>query len=277
LTLNYPKRGTVFLNHKGRLALFHSASNHKKYWEDYWSGKHVETLMTLAKSGRLQEFEIYGLKYLNKTDRILEAGCGPAHMVYGLVQSGYKNTIGIDYEQRVVAWVNEKYPNLAVTENNVLSLSFRDAEFDIYLSFGLVEHFEDGCDSVLREAARVTRDDGLVMISVPYLNPARKGFLEHHVVQSPPTNEGLSFHQFYFGIEDFTATLANNGLQVIDAIPYGCEAFLIREHRTFAKIWKSFWMRGILKKKLREIFYHAPRSFRMRYGHMCMFICRKVH
>src|SRR2546427_3960119 len=53
-------------------------------------------------------------------------------------------------------------------------LGFRSGAFDVYVSLGVVEHDPDGPAAILREAHRVLRLGGTLMLSVPYVNAARR-------------------------------------------------------------------------------------------------------
>lgn len=273
MRLNNPKPNTCFTKHHGRLALFHAQDNHKDYWKEYWTEDFFKKLIGNVQKGKLSEFELYGLDFLKKTDRILEAGCGPAHIVLALDLLGYTQVSGIDYEEQVIENVNKFLPDLNVKVGNIFRVDLPSEFLDAYLSFGVVEHFEEGPEQAIIEANRILKQNGIAMISVPYLNPLRRSFLKKF--NSPP-EEGLHFHQYYFAQEDFTLLLKDKGFEVIKLFPYGCEAFFIREHSLFSKLWKSVLMRETLKSVFRQKFYYAPNFVRHRYGHMCMFICRKI-
>jgi len=271
--LKNPKHNTQFKNYSGRLALFHAQNNHRDYWKQYWTEGFFENLIGNVKKGKLNEFELYGLPYLKKSDYILEAGCGPAHIVLGLNELGYTKTAGIDYEKQVVEKVNKFLPDLNVTVGDIFAIDLPSETINVYLSFGVVEHFEEGPDKALAEANRVLKNDGIAMISVPYLNPLRKKFFKNLPTASLDNN--LYFHQYYFDKDEFTLILERNGFKVIRTFPYACEAFLIRETPFFSNLWRSSLMRNKIKSILRKLFYYAPSFMRKRYGHICMFICKK--
>ncbi len=57
---------------------------------------------------------------------------------------------------------------------DIRDLPTPDGFFDGYLSFGVIEHFPQGQEQILAEAARVVRPGGLLLLSVPALNGYRK-------------------------------------------------------------------------------------------------------
>lgn len=274
MKLKSPKKDTYFYKFKNELALFNKVDNHLEYWENYWNESKINRLIELASKGKMQEFELICFKYIKKNMRILEAGCGPAHIVYGLHKAGY-DIFGIDYEKEVVKLVNERLPELEIYEDNVLNLSLSDESIDAYLSFGVVEHFQDGPAKALEEAYRVLKPKGIAMITIPYLNNCRLDFSDKFV-QNMNTNANLNFHQFYYHPQNFINTLEKIGFRLEETFPYACEAFLIREHPFFSRLWNCGLLRESIKKPLRNFFYYSPKWLRNRYGHMIMFFCRKV-
>ncbi len=277
MKLTNPKPKTCFYSFNNRLALFHAIADHEVYWKQYWTDEYFEKLIESAHKGKLEEFEHYAFRYLKPGHLILEAGCGPAHMVQGLVSRGFSNVTGIDYEPKVVQKVNRHLPDLNVKVGNVLNLDMADDSLDAYLSFGVVEHFMEGPDAILKEANRVLKQGGIAMISVPYLNPLRS---KHQQlvpqIDEAQCDDNLFFHQYYFDIASFSAILRNNGFMVEEVYPYAALAFLTREHTLFMKFWNSDFCRTRIRNYLKKYFYHAGNKFRLRYAHMAMFICRKV-
>jgi SAM-dependent methyltransferase len=276
MKLTNPKPKTRFYNFNNRLALFHATADHEAYWKQYWTDEYFKKLIERADQGKLEEFEHYAFRYLKPDHVILEAGCGPAHMVQGLVSRGFTKVLGIDYEPKVVQGVNKHLPHLQVKEGNVFNLDLPDNALDAYLSFGVVEHFTEGPDKILAEAHRVIAPEGIAMISVPYLNPLRK---KHRAaveaMAAQQSSDGLFFHQYYFDKESFGKILNENGFQVLETFPYAVHAFLTREHTGFMKFWNSAWCRTRVRNWLKKYFYYAGSRVRNNYGHMVMFICRK--
>jgi SAM-dependent methyltransferase len=264
--LSNPKPGTQFVRHRGRLALFHSATPHIDYWREYWTPEARQQLMTQGRSGSLGEFEGLLDRYARRDLPFLEAGCGPAHLVAAMTSRGF-DASGVDYEPDVVRFVNEVHPDLQVREGDVLSLDHASESIGTYMSVGVIEHFEDGPERALQEARRVLHPNGVALISVPYLNPARRSHLAE-VPTSPPA--GMSFHQYYFDVNSLRALLAATGLDLIDTHPYAVEAFLTRERPLVRKLWNSKVAREPMKRSLRSWFAKAPGGLRRRNGHMLM-------
>ncbi len=268
-----PKPNTEFKRVNGRLALYHQADRHHEYWKTYWSDTKCDQLRRSGETGDFGEFTPLINRYLKKSGLVIEAGCGPGHLAAALAFRGYRS-IGIDYEHETIAKGRTLFPGLDIRHGDILSTDFEDGYFGGYISIGVVEHFLDGPQKALREAHRVLDNDGIALISVPYLNPVRRKY-RPGLFDNASAVSNLHFHQYYFDKTDFSSELELAGFIVLDTFPYAVEAFLIREHRFFSKFWTSKICRERIKTPLRQYFRNAPIWLRMKFGHMIMFVCEK--
>jgi SAM-dependent methyltransferase len=190
-----------------------------------------------------------------------------------MAAEGFK-VIGVERSEQVVAAVNAHADFLDVRHGDVEDLSLADGSIDAYVSLGVVEHFEDGPQTALAEAARVLKPGGWAFVSVPYLNPRRERILRG--LGSPAVREDLSFHQYYFSREEVDDSLSQAGLVVKDHLPYSVEAFLVREHPIFGAFWRSGLCRDRVKRILRPRFCAAGSRSRWSYGHMILAVAERA-
>src|SRR5207253_2014081 len=85
---------------------------------------------------------------------ILEAGCGLAQVVYYLRQRNYP-VVGLDYAPEGIGPAKIRYAELPLYLGDVHHLPYPNNYFSGYLSFGVVEHFEQGPEPALAEASGV--------------------------------------------------------------------------------------------------------------------------
>jgi len=110
--------------------------------------------------------------------RLLDPCCGTGTIVAEALAAGWEAS-GSDIEPRAVAMARANVPNAAIKEADALHLPHQDAEFDAVVSnvpFGRQFRVDAGparwLSGFLREAARVTRPGGRVVVLAPPPAPA---------------------------------------------------------------------------------------------------------
>lgn len=153
-------------------------------------------------------------KYLAPNSRVLEGGCGRGNKVNAMVYGGF-DAIGIDFAEETVNQARRIYKDLDVRKGDVRSLDFPDDYFDGYWSMGVIEHFWDGYDAILSEAARVLKPQGFLFLTAPWFSPYRKSKArDGGYAKVEPSKEPDSFYQFALGREEVCAQLERHGFQL---------------------------------------------------------------
>lgn len=141
------------------------------YWDKLWQEKNIRSEIKNLK------FDLLVLpntqKYLPRGARILEGGCGIGLYVFHLSKHGY-NVIGVDFAKDTVKRINDAIPELKVYYADVRRLNFPDNYFDGYWSIGVIEHFYNGYEQIIREARRVLRPKGFFFLTFPYMSYVRE-------------------------------------------------------------------------------------------------------
>ena len=130
-------------------------------------GCYVRMIMMLA--------SLYKLEGRNQSDvRVLDWGTGKGHISYLLKKAGFNVTSCDLDENSNDSSFGQDTPILTEQEINVLplkdpiSLPFHDGEFDLVVSFGVLEHVARDSDS-LKEIHRILKADGMFFFSfLPY-------------------------------------------------------------------------------------------------------------
>ena len=98
--------------------------------------------------------------------RVLDIGCGTGPLVGELLRRG-RDAIGVDSSPEVVAEARRRYGD-RFTVGSVTSLPYPDESVDAATLIEVVEHLDDAAlDSAIREAHRVIRSGGHLVITTP--------------------------------------------------------------------------------------------------------------
>lgn len=176
----------------------------KEIWEQHWNNNSIQELTNQLYSNptywRLK-------KIIKKNQSILEAGCGLGQWVYCLSKQGYKIS-GVDNAPITITKTKKAYPKIKLKVGDVEKLPYKDNSFDVYLSFGVVEHFKKGPAKVLGEAYRVTKKGGLLYLTIPYLNIPR--YLRYKIF----TKQKGKFYQYLYSKGEIISHIKNAGFKI---------------------------------------------------------------
>lgn len=117
--------------------------------------------------------------------RVLEIGCNTG---YGtrLLGNVCRQIVGVDLSMSALKVAREKYSGANVDYLRIdgLKLPFADGEFELIISFQVIEHISN-YDSYLSELKRVLAPDGMAVFTTPNaqvrLDPGMKPWNEFHV------------------------------------------------------------------------------------------------
>lgn len=159
-----------FLIKENKIA-FISQKADKKLWDKHWSKSLLKKIPDSYTTDRL--FVPIVIKYLPKNSKIIEGGCGNGHVVFALKKRGY-DPLGIDYAPDTIKTIKKMYPHLKFETGDVRKLKQQSNSFDGYISGGLIEHYVDGYQTLIKEMKRVLKPGGYIFITFPYISPLRR-------------------------------------------------------------------------------------------------------
>lgn len=160
---------------------FAEASNHDKAGKSYWDQTYrpeyapraVDPHNTSLKNFVERQFHRYFLKTLRSMEgkELLEVGCGGSrYLPYFSKEFGLRVS-GLDYSERGCASASRILTKEGVSGEIVCANFFEPPEFlferfDVVVSFGVVEHFDD-TTNCLAAIARFVKQGGLVLTFIP--------------------------------------------------------------------------------------------------------------
>lgn len=212
--------------------------------------------------------------YLASGSRILEGGCGRANKVKAMADAGF-NAIGLDFAEQSVNQARIDYPGLDIQQGDVRSLDFSDNYFDGYWSIGVIEHFWNGYDSILSEAARVIKPEGIMFLSAPWFSPYRKykarsgGYANAEFADEPN-----SFYQFALSKEEVCKQLEKHGFELLSWQGRAAEISMREDMIKFKPQidWLFGSRGGIVKRVLRRA---ITNSLELYCGHSFLAVARR--
>ena len=137
--------------------------NDRRFWDSYWVGQR-STLTARTMTQILDRIKLGYLRaILPPAGRILEVGSGSARLSCFLAMEGYQ-TACFDYSTEALRAARANYAAAQVggwfAVGDGAKLPVRDGCFDVVLSTGLLEHFQDP-SPIVREMVRVLKPGGL--------------------------------------------------------------------------------------------------------------------
>lgn len=210
----------IYLPDKQALAFYREKAT-AEFWDKHWSAADLQTILRNLKADGL--FIPAVKRYLPKESVVLESGCGTGHLVHALQYQGYK-AIGIDFAPETIKNIKEAVPELDVRLGDVRALDLPDASLDGYISVGVIEHFWEGYEAIIREMYRTLKVGGFLFVSFPYMSPLRRfkvalrlyPYKESHLLNAQQER----FYQFALTAEKVQANLESLGFQLKERIPF---------------------------------------------------------
>lgn len=241
-----------------------------EFWDDHW-----EKEGTPPPVNPKDEVITVTRKYLGPNARVLEGGCGRANKVKAMVYGGF-NAIGVDFAEETVNQARRIYKDLDVRKGDVRSLDFPDDYFDGYWSIGVIEHFWNGYNAILSEAARVLKPQGFLFLTAPWFSPYRKSKARGGgYTKVDPSKEPDFFYQFALGREEVCAQLVKHGFRLQSWHGLVSEISMNEDMITFQR--QIEWLLGsrgsIVKRVLRRV---ITRSLDWYCGHSFLAVARRA-
>jgi SAM-dependent methyltransferase len=184
-------------------------------WRDIWSRADITAELQTRTYARSQAIRARFLPRLPKDCPILEAGCGLGVELIGLADAAYR-AVGLDYVQSAVTRLKSHRPDLRLAAGDVHALPFRNGAFGAYLSFGVLEHFAFGPEPALREASRVLRPDGVLVVTVPAPNLVWRLARLKERWWGRPKEDGATYYETAYSASSLERFVTAAGFEILE-------------------------------------------------------------
>ena len=128
---------------------------------------------------------------------VLDAGCGSGYGAAELTSAATVTALDISHDALLHACETYARAGLRFAQGSLEALPFADASFDLVLAFEVIEHLEHW-EEMLREARRVLKPSGVLLVSTP-----NKNYYTESRGEAGPN----PFHTHEFEYEEFRAAL----------------------------------------------------------------------
>jgi ubiquinone/menaquinone biosynthesis C-methylase UbiE len=186
-------------------------------------------------------------------------------VVLAMRANGY-NCFGLDFASSTIQMLNNEFPDVPFHKGDIRCLPYEDKSFDGYVSLGVIEHFTEGQDLMLSEAARVVKPGGLIFVSVPALNGWRKFRCRFGLYDTEATDP---FFESCLSVEEFELLLINAGFTPVERSFQNTVMTFAQEtpvRPLYRYIEDIRYVRGAIDRLLR---FMLPKSL---FGHMIMVV-----
>jgi ubiquinone/menaquinone biosynthesis C-methylase UbiE len=203
----------VFYDPEKQCLVYLSIQSSKFFWDNHWRSE-------IFKMPRTRDRFVVRVtkKFLPTGSKVLDGGCGRGQIVWSLADAGY-HAYGIDYASETVASTKHFIPELNVLEGDVRNLPFKSNSFDGYWSLGVIEHFFDGYNDIMKEMFRVLRPGGFAFVTFPSMSLLRKVKVKlgcYPVLKKDETSIRRLFYQYALNEVDVLINFTKLGFEIVD-------------------------------------------------------------
>lgn len=156
---------------------------------------------------RHKEFYYFLINRINKSQKILDIGCGSGNLLYCLKNAGFKKVMGVDpYLDKTIKYKN----GLVIEKKQLAELS---GKWDFVMLNHAFEHMDNPLE-VIKNIFNLLEDDGCCMINVPVVTSyAWKHYGTDWISLDAPRH-------FFLHAADSIKILAEQSGLVVDEIEY---------------------------------------------------------
>jgi SAM-dependent methyltransferase len=191
----------------------HHVHSPEEQWSNMWANCDLDREIALCGKRELAAHVLGVLRNIDNP-RVVESGCGTGSWVLYLQQQGIKNVVGVDNYVPALAQLEARGGR--AVEGDVRKLPFEDNSVDVCMSLGVVEHFPEGPDALLREMERILTPGGYLFVTVPYYNWVRR-LVTHPLRSTYIALKGIQrrFNEYRFRTSEFTDVCRSSGFEVL--------------------------------------------------------------
>ncbi|MBW1712105.1 MAG: methyltransferase domain-containing protein [Deltaproteobacteria bacterium] len=139
----------------------------ERFWTRHWDREANQDLAyRIERDDKFKLADPY-LSSLPASARVLDAGCGLGQWTVHYTQRGFE-VYGLDICQTLIEKLKGQHPHCRFVAGDLRQTEFEDGFFEACFSWGTFEHLEEGPGAYFREARRILKPGGLLLVTVPF-------------------------------------------------------------------------------------------------------------
>ena len=199
---------------------------------------------------------------------VLDGGCGMGEWVQFLKLNGIEG-IGLDYAAEMIRSLKQTYPETEWVQGELQHLPIPDNHVDGVISWGVIEHDENGPQEALKEFHRVCKVGGSIFVTVPFNTPhARRSSMS----QFGDTQNNEHFFQYYMTETELGNFVKEAGFEV-EWVGASSRHYAL----VFPRLYYAAVKRGVVVNSLVQLLVMPIIAFLPSSLSMVMAIGRKTH
>jgi len=124
---------------------------------------------------RMNNYDVLGNEFKNylnnKNKNILEIGCSTGNLARAIIDMDGNSYCGIDISKKYIERAKKNSPKGKFMQMDAGKLEFKNELFDIVMINSVLHHIDDNLGkNCLKEAYRVLKNDGKVLITEPFID-----------------------------------------------------------------------------------------------------------
>jgi SAM-dependent methyltransferase len=174
-------------------------------------------------TSRLLARKVYRLLRKNEKGLLLDVGCSHGAFSFELARMGYA-VVGIDVNKESVDVAQRIQESLGLKRivfhhMDILSNPFQEKQFDVIIMFETLEHIKED-SKVIQEFNRILKDEGILIISVPYAENIEEydkpvGACKSKDGMNVCVGEGGGHYRNGYNLERMESILENGGFAIV--------------------------------------------------------------
>jgi len=219
--------------------IFCNQSADNQYWDKHWKDSGITSLFKNPPKHRT--FKKITSKFLKPPAKILEGGCGMGDKVLALHNAQYES-YGVDFAENTVHSILEHFPTLKISVDDVRKLNFENNFFDGYWSLGVIEHFYEGYNEIIKEISRVLKPNGYLFLTFPMMSVIRTYKAKHQKYKNFENEKNIkdNFYQFALDSDIVARDIESFGFQLKHSSGFDSLKGMKDEINLFNKILTTF-------------------------------------